>query len=165
MRWRSLLEWGRVLTVAGSAYATLQWACASIGAILVTINPAYRTHELVGYLFLEKTAAETEFYVDRRPEARRRQHSRHRPPHPLLLLPHLARPGHTRTAVRRAGQHPRRRAPGAAQHPRRGQHRERRRVPEGAGRGEVRDRLPGGVRVGREREGEGGDEGAAGGLG
>lgn len=30
-----------------SAYATLQWACASIGAILVTINPAYRLHELV----------------------------------------------------------------------------------------------------------------------
>ena len=26
----------------------LQWACASIGAILVTINPAYRIHELVG---------------------------------------------------------------------------------------------------------------------
>lgn len=31
-----------------SAYAMLQWACASIGAILVTINPAYRVHELVG---------------------------------------------------------------------------------------------------------------------
>jgi hypothetical protein len=28
----------------------LQWACASIGAILVTINPAYRTQELVGCL-------------------------------------------------------------------------------------------------------------------
>jgi hypothetical protein len=25
----------------------LQWACASIGAILVTINPAYRIQELV----------------------------------------------------------------------------------------------------------------------
>lgn len=30
-----------------SAYAMLQWACASIGAILVTVNPAYRLHELV----------------------------------------------------------------------------------------------------------------------
>jgi acyl-CoA synthetase (AMP-forming)/AMP-acid ligase II len=26
----------------------LQWACANIGAILVTINPAYRSQELVG---------------------------------------------------------------------------------------------------------------------
>lgn len=25
----------------------LQWACASVGAILVTLNPAYRVHELV----------------------------------------------------------------------------------------------------------------------
>jgi hypothetical protein len=33
-----------------SAYAMLQWACAGIGAILVTINPAYRTRELVGRL-------------------------------------------------------------------------------------------------------------------
>lgn len=32
-----------------SAYAMLQWACASIGAILVTVNPAYRIHELVRY--------------------------------------------------------------------------------------------------------------------
>ncbi|KAG6333017.1 hypothetical protein ID866_6070 [Astraeus odoratus] len=30
-----------------SAYALLQWASASIGAILVTLNPAYRLHELV----------------------------------------------------------------------------------------------------------------------
>ncbi|KAI0284616.1 acyl-CoA synthetase [Russula aff. rugulosa BPL654] len=29
------------------AYAMLQWACASIGAIMVTINPAYRTQELI----------------------------------------------------------------------------------------------------------------------
>lgn len=35
-----------------SAYATLQWACASIGAILVTINPAYRLQELVNTLNL-----------------------------------------------------------------------------------------------------------------
>lgn len=35
-----------------SAYAMLQWACAGIGAILVTINPAYRIHELVGWLTL-----------------------------------------------------------------------------------------------------------------
>ena len=33
-----------------SAYAMLQWACSSVGAILVTINPAYRIHELVGWL-------------------------------------------------------------------------------------------------------------------
>lgn len=30
-----------------SAYAQLQWACSIIGAISVTINPAYRVHELV----------------------------------------------------------------------------------------------------------------------
>ncbi|KAK0480921.1 acetyl-CoA synthetase-like protein, partial [Armillaria novae-zelandiae] len=35
-----------VLMGNNSAYATLQWACASIGAILVTINPAYRVNEL-----------------------------------------------------------------------------------------------------------------------
>lgn len=35
-----------------SAYAMLQLACASIGAILVTINPAYRPHELVNALQL-----------------------------------------------------------------------------------------------------------------
>lgn len=33
--------------IIASAYASLQWACASIGAILVTINPAYRVKELV----------------------------------------------------------------------------------------------------------------------
>ncbi|EAU81427.2 acyl-CoA synthetase [Coprinopsis cinerea okayama7 len=44
----------RVAVIMGntSAYAMLQWACASIGAILVTINPAYRLHELVGALQL-----------------------------------------------------------------------------------------------------------------
>ncbi|KAH9077898.1 acetyl-CoA synthetase-like protein [Lactarius deliciosus] len=31
-----------------STYAMLQWACAKTGAILVTINPAYRIRELVG---------------------------------------------------------------------------------------------------------------------
>ncbi|ELU39155.1 AMP-binding domain-containing protein [Rhizoctonia solani AG-1 IA] len=31
-----------------SAYAVLQWACARIGAILVTVNPAYKVHEIVG---------------------------------------------------------------------------------------------------------------------
>lgn len=35
-----------VLMGNNSAYVTLQWACASIGAILVTINPAYRVNEL-----------------------------------------------------------------------------------------------------------------------
>lgn len=35
-----------------SAYAMLQWACASIGAILVTVNPAYKLHELVSTLRL-----------------------------------------------------------------------------------------------------------------
>ncbi|KAH9983134.1 acetyl-CoA synthetase-like protein [Russula compacta] len=39
----------RVGVVMGntSAYAMLQWACSSIGAILVTINPAYRVQELI----------------------------------------------------------------------------------------------------------------------
>ncbi|KAF8886542.1 hypothetical protein BD779DRAFT_1786507, partial [Infundibulicybe gibba] len=40
-----------VLMGNNSSYAMLQWACARIGAILVTINPAYRIGELVGYLF------------------------------------------------------------------------------------------------------------------
>ncbi|KAF8164689.1 hypothetical protein B0H34DRAFT_804388 [Crassisporium funariophilum] len=31
-----------------SAYAMLQWACARVGAILVTLNPAYRLTELAG---------------------------------------------------------------------------------------------------------------------
>ncbi|PIL27690.1 transporter [Ganoderma sinense ZZ0214-1] len=35
-----------------SAYACLQWACASIGAILVTLNPAYRLPELIKTLNL-----------------------------------------------------------------------------------------------------------------
>ncbi|KAI0086214.1 acyl-CoA synthetase [Irpex rosettiformis] len=35
-----------------SAYAMLQWACARIGAILVTLNPAYRLPELVNTLSL-----------------------------------------------------------------------------------------------------------------
>ncbi|PBK94725.1 acetyl-CoA synthetase-like protein [Armillaria gallica] len=39
-----------VLMGNNSAYATLQWACASIGAILVTINPAYRVNELAAAL-------------------------------------------------------------------------------------------------------------------
>ncbi|TRM59781.1 acetyl-CoA synthetase-like protein, partial [Schizophyllum amplum] len=51
---RGLLEMGvnpgdRVAVIMGnnSSYAMLQWACASIGAILVTINPAYRINELI----------------------------------------------------------------------------------------------------------------------
>jgi len=35
-----------------SAYAMLQWAAASIGAVLVTINPAYRVNELAQTLKL-----------------------------------------------------------------------------------------------------------------
>ena len=35
-----------------SAYAMLQWACANIGAVLVTLNPAYRSRELVSKLDL-----------------------------------------------------------------------------------------------------------------
>ncbi|KAH8110335.1 acetyl-CoA synthetase-like protein [Phellopilus nigrolimitatus] len=44
----------RVGVVMGnnSAYASLQWACAGIGAVLVTINPAYRVHELINTLKL-----------------------------------------------------------------------------------------------------------------
>lgn len=38
--------------VSFSAYAMLQWACASIGAILVTLNPAYRLPELVGVILV-----------------------------------------------------------------------------------------------------------------
>ncbi|KAJ7336305.1 hypothetical protein DFH08DRAFT_878382 [Mycena albidolilacea] len=41
-----------VLMGNNSAYATLQWACASIGAVLVTINPAYRINELTAVLNL-----------------------------------------------------------------------------------------------------------------
>jgi len=56
---RGLLSMGvqkgdRVAVLMGnsSPYAMLQWACASIGATLVTMNPAYRLHELVGALKL-----------------------------------------------------------------------------------------------------------------
>ncbi|KAH9926743.1 uncharacterized protein B0H18DRAFT_1005361, partial [Fomitopsis serialis] len=56
---RGLLDMGvqkgdRVGVVMGnnSAYGSLQWACASIGAILVTLNPAYRLPELVNTLNL-----------------------------------------------------------------------------------------------------------------
>ncbi|KAJ7275033.1 hypothetical protein C8J57DRAFT_1313435 [Mycena rebaudengoi] len=41
-----------VLMGNNSAYAMLQWACASVGAILVTINPAYRINELASVLNL-----------------------------------------------------------------------------------------------------------------
>lgn len=36
-----------------SSYASLQWACASIGAILVTLNPAYRLNELVSWFYVK----------------------------------------------------------------------------------------------------------------
>lgn len=56
---RGLLAMGvkkgdRVGVIMGntSSYAMLQWACAKIGAILVTINPAYRIKELVSTLGL-----------------------------------------------------------------------------------------------------------------
>ncbi|KAI1798014.1 acyl-CoA synthetase [Ganoderma leucocontextum] len=56
---RGLLNMGvkkgdRVGVIMGnnSAYACLQWACASIGAILVTLNPAYRLPELIKTLNL-----------------------------------------------------------------------------------------------------------------
>ncbi|KAG8962345.1 hypothetical protein FRC03_004322 [Tulasnella sp. 419] len=44
----------RVAVVMGncSAYALLQWACARIGAILVTINPAYKMNEIINTLNL-----------------------------------------------------------------------------------------------------------------
>ncbi|KAH7915059.1 hypothetical protein BJ138DRAFT_1170179 [Hygrophoropsis aurantiaca] len=44
----------RVAVIMGnnSAYASLQWACARIGAILVTLNPAYRINELINVLNL-----------------------------------------------------------------------------------------------------------------
>ncbi|KZO95396.1 acyl-CoA synthetase, partial [Calocera viscosa TUFC12733] len=40
-----------------SAYALLQWATARIGAILVTFNPQYKTHELLAALNLTSTKA------------------------------------------------------------------------------------------------------------
>ncbi|CUA74535.1 hypothetical protein RSOLAG22IIIB_05595 [Rhizoctonia solani] len=42
----------RVATIMGncSAYAVLQWACARIGAVIVTVNPAYKVHEIVAVL-------------------------------------------------------------------------------------------------------------------
>ncbi|KAL5638211.1 hypothetical protein ACGC1H_005048 [Rhizoctonia solani] len=42
----------RVATIMGncSAYAVLQWACARIGAIIVTMNPAYQVHEILAAL-------------------------------------------------------------------------------------------------------------------
>lgn len=43
----STLNWSFQDVEYHSSYAMLQWACASIGAILVTINPAYRLTELV----------------------------------------------------------------------------------------------------------------------
>ncbi|KDQ20227.1 hypothetical protein BOTBODRAFT_101410 [Botryobasidium botryosum FD-172 SS1] len=35
-----------------SAYAMLQWACARAGAVIVTINPAYKVHELIAAMSL-----------------------------------------------------------------------------------------------------------------
>ncbi|KAI0674518.1 acyl-CoA synthetase [Trametes maxima] len=56
---RGLLDLGvkkgdRVGVIMGnnSAYASLQWACASVGVVLVTLNPAYRLPELVNTLKL-----------------------------------------------------------------------------------------------------------------
>ena len=43
----STLSWSIQDVAYHSSYAMLQWACASIGAILVTLNPAYRLTELV----------------------------------------------------------------------------------------------------------------------
>ncbi|KAG8709252.1 hypothetical protein FRC09_000780 [Ceratobasidium sp. 395] len=42
----------RVATILGncSAYGVLQWACARIGVILVTMNPAYKMHEILAAL-------------------------------------------------------------------------------------------------------------------
>ncbi|KAF9226330.1 acetyl-CoA synthetase-like protein [Gyrodon lividus] len=44
----------RVAVIMGnnSSYALLQWACASVGAVLVTLNPAYRVNELANTLNL-----------------------------------------------------------------------------------------------------------------
>ncbi|KAF8488064.1 acyl-CoA synthetase [Gautieria morchelliformis] len=49
----------RVGVVMGntSVYALLQWACARVGAILVTLNPAYRAPELVQALKLVGVSA------------------------------------------------------------------------------------------------------------
>ncbi|EJD51334.1 acyl-CoA synthetase [Auricularia subglabra TFB-10046 SS5] len=49
----------RVGVVLGnsSPYAVLQWACARIGAIIVTINPAYKMHELLSMVNLVSVKA------------------------------------------------------------------------------------------------------------
>ncbi|KAJ7512064.1 hypothetical protein B0H11DRAFT_1949572 [Mycena galericulata] len=70
-----------VLMGNNSSYAMLQWACASIGAILVTINPAYRFNELANVLNLVgvshffvvpriRSSAYIEMLVDRFPDLR-----------------------------------------------------------------------------------------------
>ena len=46
-RYVSRLNWSIQDVEFHSSYAMIQWACASIGAILVTLNPAYRLTELV----------------------------------------------------------------------------------------------------------------------
>lgn len=57
--------------VRDSAYAQLQWACSIIGAILVTINPAYKVHELVSPLLANRVSYPNPNAVDENVKPRR----------------------------------------------------------------------------------------------
>lgn len=61
----------RSLAETNSAYAQLQWACSIIGAILVTINPAYKVHELVNQLLVSRVLILKPGAADRNAEPRR----------------------------------------------------------------------------------------------
>jgi hypothetical protein len=57
--------------ICASAYAQLQWACSIIGAILVTINPAYKVHEFVNRLLANHDPYLNPDFVDADVEPRR----------------------------------------------------------------------------------------------
>ena len=73
-----------------SAYASLQWACASVGAILVTINPAYRLNELVCLHYFVNYLSVDMDYCDNlpgeHPETRRGCPPLPRSQHPHIML-------------------------------------------------------------------------------
>ncbi len=74
----------------------MQWACASIGAILVTLNPAYRLPELVRLNSLLRHCHISLITCFRPHSGQNAVLSRRitplpRPPHPLFLLPHNVR--------------------------------------------------------------------------
>lgn len=63
----------------------LQWACASIGAILVTLNPAYRIHEFVRPLPTHLITLMA-FFTDRYLKISRCKAPFRRPTYPLFSL-------------------------------------------------------------------------------